>query len=407
MTPFLPRELASRLDQALKRLPVVVLSGLRQSGKSTLLTEERDLLTRTYWTLDDFEVLAAARSDPEALVSASDPITIDEVQRCPEILPAIKRVVDRARKPGRFLLSGSANLALIAGVSETLAGRAVYLTLFPMTRREIRRQTQRPSSLMRLLAEGHFPQGSTEPISNSEVLLGGLPPVCLEPEQDPELWFRGYVQTYVERDVRQLSQIADLIAFRNFTNLTALRTAQVVNISMLGRDAKLSAATASRYLHLLEASFLVRQIPPFLHNHSSRLIKSPKLYLTDSGLAAYLTQTRSIDATGMEPMRGPLFETYVLQNFSAILEAHLPDASIAFWHEQGRHEVDFVIESRKKAWAFEIKASARWSESDLNGLKAFMERTPQCVAGILAYNGKSTVPLGPKLWAVPLGHLLA
>jgi uncharacterized protein len=407
MTPFLPRELAPRLDQALKRMPVVILSGLRQSGKSTLLTEERGLLTRTYQTLDDFEVLAAARSDPQALLEASDPVTIDEVQRCPELLPVIKRVVDRARKPGRFLLSGSANLALIAGVSETLAGRAVYLTLFPMTRREIRRQTQRPSLLMRLLAEGHFPQGSVQPISNSEILLGGLPPVCLEPEQDPELWFRGYVQTYIERDVRQLSQIADLIAFRNFTNLAALRTGQVVNISTLGRDAKLSAATAARYLHLLEASFLIRQIPPFLNNRSSRLVKSPKLYFTDSGLAAYLTQTHSLDVAAMEPMRGPLFENYVLQNFSSILEAHLPDASIAFWHEQGRHEVDFVIESRKKVWAFEIKAAARWSESDLNGLKAFMERTPQCVAGILAYNGKSTVPLGPKLWAVPLGHLLA
>jgi len=407
MTDYRPRELARLLTQALRRMPVVVLSGLRQSGKSTLLTQEPSFASRTYHTLDDFAVLAAAQQDPESLLDSPGAATFDEVQRAPGLLPAIKTAVDRARRPGRFLLSGSANLALIARVSETLAGRAVYLTLHPMTRREIRGQTRQRPALLRFLEDQSLPRGSAEPVRADEILLGGLPPVCLDDPRGASIWFRGYVQTYVERDLRQLSQVTDLVAFRTLANLVSLRTAQVLNVSMLARDAKLSSATAARYLHLLETSFLVRRVPPFLNNRSSRLIKSPKVYFTDSGLAAHLAQVSSLNAAAPEPMRGALLETWVVQNISAILEAHLPDAVISYWHEQGRHEVDLVIEAGGKVWAVEVKAASRWSDSDVSGLGAFLDRTPQCVAGILAYNGRSAVALGKKLWAIPLGHLLA
>ena len=406
MTDYRPREMTSLLLGALKRLPVVVLSGLRQSGKSTLLTHGPEFSGREYRTLDDFAVLAAAERDPETLVEPPGPITFDEVQRCAGLLPAIKASVDRARRPGRFLLSGSANLALLAGVSETLAGRAVYLTLHPLTRREIRGQTRRKPMLLRFFEDQSLPRASADPVRPAEILLGGLPPVCLEPKSDSQMWLRGYVQTYVERDLRQLSQVTDLVAFRTLVNLAALRTAQVLNISMLARDAKLTSATATRYLQLLETSFLVRRVPPFLNNRSARLIKSPKLYFTDSGIAAYLAQVTSTHPASAEPMRGALLETWVVENISAILDAHLPEATISYWHEQGRHEVDLVIEAGGKVWAIEIKAASRWSDSDLSGLNAFLDRTPQCVGGILAYNGKSAVSLGPRLWAIPLGHLL-
>ncbi len=402
-----PRESGPALLEALEQLPVVVLSGLRQAGKSTLLTRDPAFAKRPYHTLDDFAVLAAAQRDPQALVEASGPSTFDEVQRCPELLPAIKAAVDRHRRPGRFLLSGSANLSLLARVSETLAGRAVYLTLHPMTRREIRGQTLRTPALVRFLRDQSIPSGPAEPVSGEEIVLGGLPPVCLGDPRAADLWFRGYVQTYIERDLRQLSQITDLIAFRTLVNLAALRTAQVLNSSALARDAKLTSATTSRYLHLLETSFLIRLIPPFLNNRSSRLIKAPKLYFTDSGIAASLGQLRSGPSSAGDPFHGALLETWVVGNVAAILEAHLPDASVAYWHEQGRHEVDLVVEWRRKAWAIEIKAAGRWSESDLSGLKAFLDRTPQCVAAVLAYNGTRALPLGPKLWAIPLGHLVA
>ncbi|MFO1432240.1 MAG: ATP-binding protein [Candidatus Competibacteraceae bacterium] len=405
MTDYLPRELTPRLLRALQHLPVVVLSGLRQTGKSTLLQQEPELTQdRVYRTLDDFATLAAARANPEALL-AEDAI-LDEVQRCPELLLSLKRRVDEQRRPGRFVLSGSANLALLSHVSETLAGRAAYFTLHPMTRREMQGQTGQPPFLVEFIRSQTMPRGAVEPVSDHEVLTGGLPPACLGPTDAVGEWFRGYVQTYVERDVRQLAQITDMIAFHTLTQLAALRTGQVLVISTLARDAKLSAAKAGRYLDLLEASFVIRRLPAFLKNRSSRLIKSPKLYLTDSGLAAHLAGVTTIEPGRDELLRGALFETYVTQNLSALLEAHLAEAQLSYWHEQGRHEVDLVIESGRQVFALEIKAATRWSESDLSGLRAFVDRTPACVAAVLVYNGREAVKLEGKLYAIPLAHLL-
>ena len=390
----------------MRMLPVVVLSGLRQTGKSTMLRNEAAFVKgHRYRTLDDFATLAAARANPEALLA--EPAVLDEAQRCPELLVALKKVVDEHREPGRFVLSGSANLALLGHVTETLAGRAAYFTLHPMTRREMRRETERKPFLVRFLQSAELPPGRADAVTEREVLTGGLPPVCLGNADDRAEWFRGYVQTYVERDVRQLSQIGDLVAFRTLAQLAALRTAQVLVVSTMARDAKLNAATAGRYLDLLEASFVVRRLPPFLRNRSSRLIKSPKLHFTDSGLAAFLAGITDLEPGRDDLLRGALFETYVAQNLDALLGAHLPDAQLAFWHEQGRHEVDFVVSAGKKVLAIEVKAATRWSESDLSGLRAFLGRTPDCVAAVLAYNGKEAVKLEDRLWAIPIGHLLA
>lgn len=394
------------MARALKTLPVVVVSGLRQAGKSTLLQAERSLSTgRAYRTLDDFAVLAAARSHPESLLEGR--VTLDEVQRYPSLLIAIKRAVDQGREPGRFVLSGSANLALLGQVSETLAGRATYYTLAPMTRREIRGATKRPPFLSAFLRKPHLPAGAAEPIHGSEVLRGGLPPVCLGAPDAAGEWFRGYVQTYLERDLRQLAQVADLVSFRALAELAALRTGQVLVTSALARDAKLNAVTAGRYLDLLEASFVTRRLPPFLKNRSSRLVKSPKFHFTDSGLAAHLAGVRNLEPGCDERMRGALLETYVAQNLAALLEAHVPEAGLSYWHEQGRHEVDFVIETDRRVCAIEVKAGTQWGDQDLAGLRAFLERTPACESAVLAYNGTDAVRLGEKLWALPLGHLLA
>jgi predicted AAA+ superfamily ATPase len=405
MTDYHSREITPRLERVLRQVPVAVLSGLRQTGKSTLLQNEPGVFKgHTYRTLDDFAVLAAAQSHPESLMA--DNMILDEVQRCPELLVAIKKNVDEQRRPGRFILSGSANLALLGHVSETLAGRAVYLTLHPMTRRERQGYTNRQPFLMAFMSAPDLPSDKAEPISEQEVLTGGLPPVCLGPADGVAEWFRGYVQTYVDRDVRQLSQITDLVAFRTLAQLAALRTGQVLSISTLARDAKLNAVTAGRYLNLLETSFLIRRLPPFLKNRSSRLVKSPKLHFTDSGLAAHMAGINTLEPGHDDLLRGALFETFVAQNLAALLESHIPDAQLAYWHEQGRHEVDFVIEAGRRVCAIEVKAAARWSESDLSGLRAFRDRTPSCIAAVLAYNGTEAAKLGDRLWAIPIGKLL-
>jgi len=405
MTGYLSREITPRLERALRKLPVAVISGLRQTGKSTLLQNEPALARgHAYRTLDDFVTLAAAHANPESLLEGAT--ILDEVQRCPELLVAIKKSVDEQRQPGRFILSGSANLALLGHVSETLAGRAGYFTLHPMTRREQRATTDQQPFIVKFLSSPAQPSGEARPVSDREVFRGGLPPACLGSEEGVAEWFRSYVQTYVERDVTQLSQITDLVAFRTLAQLAALRTGQVLVTSIIARDAKLNAVTAARYLDLLETSFLIRRLPPFLKNRSSRLVKSPKMYFTDSGLAAYMAGVNALEPGRDDLLRGALFETYMAHNLAALIEAHLPDAQLAYWHEQGRHEVDFVIETGRKVFAIEVKAATRWNERDLSGLKAFLGRTPDCVAAVLAFNGKEAAKLAERLWAIPMGQLL-
>ncbi len=388
-------------------MPVVIVTGMRQTGKSTLLQQEPGLSDRRYITLDDFAQLEAAREAPQALVRTPDPITIDEAQRFPDLLIAIKREVDRDRRPGRFLLSGSANFALLRDISESLAGRAVHLVLHPFTRRELHGTTATPPFLKRFFASRRLPQTSVLPVELDEILRGGMPPACLGQKRNPALWFRGYEQTYLERDVRDLSRIGDLISFRHLLRLAVLRTGQLLKQSELARDAKLNAMTAGRYLGLMEASFVLWRLPPYLGNRSSRVIKSPKLYAGDTGLACHLAGVTDLSANADDPMRGALFETYVALNLAAICAATWPEARLHFWSVQGRFEVDFVVEVGRDCIAIEVKAAERWDSHDLSGLRAFLNAAPRCRAAILAYNGSEAVALGDRLWAIPVGMLLS
>jgi len=408
MTANRPREITPLLREALGTLPVVVVTGLRQAGKTTLLATDPTFAGRHYLTLDDLATLEAAERDPEALIAGDEPVTVDEVQRSPGLLLAVKRAVDRRREPGRFLLSGSANLALLGGVSESLAGRALYLTLHPFTRRERLGRTAEPPFLVRFLAEPKLPVSSeAEPLSADEILAGGLPPVALGDVANRGLWFLGYEQTYLERDLRALSQVADLVAFRNLMRLAALRTGQLLNQSELARDARLPVSTVARYLGLLEAAFVVARLGPHLRSRATRLLKAPKIFVSDSGLAAHLVGATDLSPEADEPMRGALLETYVHQNLAGILDAHLPQARLDYWSLQGRHEVDFVVSQGPRAVAIEVKAAARIGDRDLAGLKALKAKTPGVRAGIVAYNGTEALRLGDDLYAIPLGRLLS
>jgi hypothetical protein len=407
MTAYYRRSLGRLVREVLANMPVVVITGLRQSGKSTFLQHEKGLAGRRYVSLDDFAQLAAARSDPDGFVQSEEPLTIDEAQKCPELLPAIKRAVDRARQPGHFVLSGSADFALLRGISESLAGRALYLTLYPFSRRELRERLDASPFVRRTFEDGKPPKiVAGEKVKPSDVLAGGLPPVCLGQVQRPGIWFKGYEQTYLERDVRELTRVGDLVSFRNLLRLAALRTAQVLTISELGRDAKLNAATTARHLSVLEASFVVQRLAPYLSNRASRLIKSPKLYVSDSGLCAHLAEIDEARASA-DVLWGALLETYAAQNLAAILESDWPEARLAYWHVQGRHEVDFVIEAGRDTVAIEVKAAARWDDRDLAALRAFLEKTARCRVALLAHGGVETVKLADRLWAVPLAAVLA
>lgn len=277
--------------------------------------------------------------------------------------------------------------------------------MHPFARREITGRIAERPFLQKFLESLQIPKiRSINQIKEIDILQGGMPSVCLEEIKNRFFWFKGYEQTYLERDVRELSQIGNIISFRKLLHLVALRTGQLLSSSQLGRDAKLNAATTSRYLSLLEASFVIYRVSPYLGNRSRRLIKSPKVYMSDSGLASYLAGIESLEA---EPLKGAMFETYVAQNLSGIVDSRWPEANLYFWNIQGRHEVDFIIEAGKRCLAIKIKAASRWEERDLAGLRVFLSTTPHCVAAILAYNGTETVRLGEQIWALPLSIVLS
>lgn len=405
---YLDRHLSDLVNQALRVMPVVAITGLRQSGKSTLLKHDEVLAGWRYLTLDDASVLAAIKRDPEGTLGEGS-VIVDEAQRAPELFPVIKRLVDAARRPGRFVLSGSANFLLMHGVSESLAGRAIYLHLGPLSYAELT-QVKGFSWVSRILhgeeASRVF-SGSPKLVSNPaelDWLKGGLPPAALEPDADlRRLWYTGYEQTYLDRDLRDLTQVADLGLFHRFLRLSALRTAQVLNINELARDCGANPVTISRWLSILETSCLIQRVPPYFSNQAKRLVKAPKLYWVDSGLAAYLCELHGVDTVAGHVLRGALAETYVFQNLTAWLSAYYPEARLTHYRAHSGYEVDFVVELHNTVLAIEVKASHRVDARDIKGLRAFLASETRCCAGVVFYQGSEILPLGDRMWAVPMG----
>ncbi len=405
---FRMREVTPWLSAALEKFPVVFATGIRQSGKTTLLRQDAELSKRRYLTLDDIGQLEAARADPAGFVESDAPLTIDEAQRCPELLLAIKASVDRKRKRGHFLLSGSAQLDLAKGVSDSLAGRALHVNVHPFTLRERSGNIQGESFLEAFWeSQAGAWQEDVLPLTSDDILSGGMPSVCLGDAPDRWLWWKAFESTYLERDVRAMARIADIIPFRRLLKLLALRTAQVLNVSDVARDAHISVPTANHYLSLLEASFVITRLPPYLNNKASRLIKSPKLYMADASMAAYLADVEDLSPRADEPLRGALVETLVAQNLRGIIDARWPRAQLMYWHVQGRQEVDFVVEVGRQCMAIEVKATSRLVGADAASLHTFVAHTPHCKAALLAYNGPKLVQLGEKIWAVPIRLLLS
>lgn len=401
----LPRLAGPALAQRLRVMPAVVVTGARQAGKSTL-AEHLVGGARRYHSLDDFDVLDAARRDPEALVGGSEPVTLDEVQREPGLLSAVKRAIDRDRKPGRFLLTGSANLLLMRGVSESLAGRASYLTLWPMTRREQRG----------LGRAGRWDELLATPESEWRALLGAgdgdaedwralarrggfpTPAVELAAPAERAIWFDGYVRTYLERDLLDLAAISALPDFRRLMRAACLRLGQLVNQTELGRDTSLPQPTVHRWLNLLETSYLLVRLPAYAVNRTKRLIKTPKMYWGDTGVALHLA--------GTEP-GGAHLENLVLQDLLAWRDARVERAELGYWRTSTGEEVDFVIESGRGLLPIEVKAASRPRLADCAHLRTFRaEYGKQARAGLLLHTGNMLEWLAPDVLAAPWWKVL-
>jgi predicted AAA+ superfamily ATPase len=401
---YRPRWIAPLVQAAAADHPVVVLSGARQVGKSTFLQHEPPFSSWRYVSLDDFDALRQAERDPSALWAGADQVVLDEVQRAPALLSSIKQTVDQRRRKVRFVLSGSANLLLMRRVSESLAGRAVYFSLLPMTMGEMR---LRPASdLLFKLLKGQMPaEGRVTPTTQDLAILmlrGFMPPVLTLSR--PETWIRwweGYVVTYLERDLRQLSQIEALPDFRRVMRALALRSGQMLNQTEVSRDTGVSQPTVHRYLNLLETTGLLERLPAFARNRTKRLIKSPKIYWVDPGVAAYLAGHHEASTLRSSREAGGVFETLVLLHLRVLSELLVPRARLHYWRTVTGKEVDFVVEQGRRLVAIEVKLSSNLHYDDTEGLRLFLEEYPETVTGVLLYAGNTIRYFHEKIVAVP------
>lgn len=407
------RHIAPLLADALSDTPVVLVNGARQSGKSTLVqssavSADQQGSVRRYLTLDDAAVLHAARSDPAGFVNGlKGPVTLDEVQRAPDLFLAIKASVDRQREPGRFLLTGSANVLLLPGVADSLAGRMEVLSLWPLSSAEIAESPK--INRADTLFQGDWSALAVPPCDRDDLvarlLAGGFADaVARTSARRREAWFDSYVQAILQRDVRDLANIEQLTEIPNLLQLLATRSGTLLNFAEVSRTAGLSQSTLKRYFALLEMLFLVVRLPSWERNPGKRLVKAPKVFLPDSGLLSHFLAATAESLAAKPGLPGGAVETYVLAEL--LKHVAFSRERLTLWHyrTQTNIEVDFILENRLgQITGIEVKASATVDSKDFKGLRHLLETEPASFQrGIVLYAGREVIPFAENLWAVPL-----
>lgn len=386
---------------------VVLISGPRQSGKTTLVKEIAGNKT-PYFTLDDATVLAAAQSDPVGFIRGLERAVIDEIQRAPNLLLAIKAEVDRDKSPGRFLLTGSANLMTVPKVADSLAGRMEIVKLLPLSQSEI---TDTKSTILETAFAGTEPNLGTITTGAALielVLAGGYPEALARKswgrKQD---WYGGYLDAIIQRDIQDIAQIEQLAAMPKLLSVLAEYSGQLVNYTGLGSAVGLNHVTTRKYLGILEAAFLVQTLPPWFTNRIKRITKSPKLHFLDSGL---LAAQRGLIPKALESDKTPfgaILETFVLSELMKIANWSEDRFRFSHYRDKDGNEVDVVVETRSgDVVGFEVKASATVSGGDFSGLRKLQEATgDKFCQGVVLYDGDTVIPFGDKLIAAPISAL--
>jgi len=385
---MIPRAAASTLQRLAQGFPVLVLTGPRQSGKTTLAKSV--FSDKTYISLENPDERAFALQDPKRFLQRfPQGAVLDEVQRCPELLSWLQAWVDERGVMGDFVLTGSSQFDLMVGVTQTLAGRVGRVELLPLCADEIATSQKAPADLNSALFQGCYP-------------------ALYDRDVSPPDWFANYISTYIERDVRQLVAVRNLTQFQTFVKMCAARSGQLLNLTSLGADCGISSVTAKQWLSVLEASYIVSLLQPHHRNFGKRLVKAPKLYFCDVGLAAWLMGIRDATSLDTHAARGALFETYVVSELmKQRLNAGQP-RDLYFWRDSAGNEVDVVIESAQGLQAIEIKSGSTFASDWTDGLKKWQKFAgDESIQPSLAYGGTDSHEReGVQVWGWPaLGKL--
>jgi predicted AAA+ superfamily ATPase len=333
---YIKRDAEYSLKKLSKAFPVIAVTGPRQSGKTTLV--QKVFPDKPYISLEDPDIRAVAEEDPRGLlIRYTEGAVLDEVQRAPFLLSYIQGIVDRAKRPGMFILTGSQQFGLVSGITQSLAGRVALLNLLPFSFDELGSADQFPDDYEMLLFNGFYP------------------PIYDRPHE-PGIWLMNYVRTYVERDVRQLIQIRDLSSFNRFVKMCAGYSGQILNLSSLANDCGITHNTAKAWISILEASFLIYLLKPNFENFNRRLIKTPKLYFLDCGLASYLLGIQNVDQLHTHPARGGLFETMLVSEILKYYSNRGLEAPLYFWRDRIGNEIDMIIDNGSRLFPVEMKS---------------------------------------------------
>lgn len=410
MAATLYRRLAeSALITALADTPVVLIHGPRQCGKTTLALQVGTRRRYRYYTFDDAATLAAARSDITGFVSRLEEHAIlDEVQHVPELFAALKPVVDANRNAVRFILTGSSNVMLVPRLSDSLAGRMEILRLYPLSQIELERA--RPTFLGTLFsdAQSFAHNGRLGKELAERIVRGGYPVVQRRTPRRRDDWYANYIDTLVQRDVRDLAHIGSLDALPKLLTLAASQTARLANISEMASQFELSRPTIRSYLTLIERLFLIEFLPPWFSNRVKRLIKSPKLHFGDTGLACSLLRCSAAELDDQRDLLGQLLETFVFGEIEKQTSANSERISLHHMRDKDGYEVDIVVQRGTHYAGIEVKAASSVREGDFRGLKRLRELLgPRFHSGIVLYDGDNVLPFGEGLLAVPLSSLWA